>query len=289
MARLLSSLNAGCNRGLYAVLKFLSQCAAFVLLDVRALGRERIPRRGGCLVAPNHQSFLDPWLVGQAIPRRAFYLARADLLQAPLLGGLLSRLNTLPVARGSVAARHSLELVGETLRAGEAVVMFPEGTRSPDGNLQSLKRGVARLARETLVPVVPVFVTGTYRVWPRHARVPRLGWGGLGRLRSREARDAGGIRISFGTPLVVESGEELEAFNERLRAAYLALAAEAGAPLHAFAAPCSSQEPPSEPKMETSSQDGERNGRSPVAFAGHSLPRPPSRRPASPASCATLW
>lgn len=133
---------------------------------------DRVPATGACVLAVNHLSFLDPPFVGLCCDRRAYYLARDTLFENPLSGWLLRSWNVVPVKRngGELAG---LRTVLRLLEAGEAVVLFPEGTRSRDGQLQRARAGVGMIVARTRAPIVPVRVFGTDRAMPRGVSLPR--------------------------------------------------------------------------------------------------------------------
>jgi 1-acyl-sn-glycerol-3-phosphate acyltransferase len=128
--------------------------------------------RGGMMFVANHQSFLDPMLVGQAVPRSMSFLARSTLFEVPLFGRLISAVNAHPVKRGAADAQ-ALKTVIRLLRGGESVLMFPEGTRTRDGQLGRFKSGAAAIAIRCGVPVLPVAIEGAYDCWPRTRALPR--------------------------------------------------------------------------------------------------------------------
>lgn len=139
----------------------------------RVEGKENVPHEGAAIVACNHVSYLDPMTVGAAIaPRRMYYMAKGELFRVPLLSALLTRVGAFPVQRGT-ADRRALRTTLQLLKAGEMVLVFPEGTRSKDGTLQPPELGIAHLIAHARVPVVPVAVTGTHKVLPRDAFIPR--------------------------------------------------------------------------------------------------------------------
>jgi 1-acyl-sn-glycerol-3-phosphate acyltransferase len=151
-------------------------------LDV--VGRERVPADGGVIVAVNHVSYLDIPIVGCALARRADFLAKDELFKHPVVGWLFRRLGGVPIRRGAID-RAALDDVARRLAAGRVVVMYPEGTRSPDETLRDAKPGIGMLAVRTGAPVVPAYVAGTGEAWPSGAR-----W-----LRCRP------ITVVFGEPM----------------------------------------------------------------------------------------
>ena len=113
---------------------------AIVYLRLRCSGGERVPAEGGALVCSNHQSYLDPILVGVVFRRRMNYLARKTLFSSGPFGWLIAFLDAIPIDRDGFGIGGIKETL-RRLKRGEMVVVFPEGTRSPDGELQSLKPG----------------------------------------------------------------------------------------------------------------------------------------------------
>lgn len=133
-------------------------------------GSERVPLSGGCIVASNHASFLDPVAVGCGLMRRHVrFLARDTLFKSRLTGWWADRVGVVRIDRdkGDIAALRSALRV---LRRGGLICLFPEGTRTPDGKLQEAQGGVGFLMAKAGVPVVPVFVEGTFDALPRGAR-----------------------------------------------------------------------------------------------------------------------
>ena len=152
----------------YGILWILSRVVGRVFLHYRTRGVEHVPATGGVLLAANHASYADIPLLGCGVRRRLFYLGRANLFPSPLLGRILRSLGWIPLKTerwDRTAFRSAVEL----LKAGKAVVIFPEGTRTPDGMLQPGKPGIGRLVAEAQCPVVPVYLRGTYQVLPMGA------------------------------------------------------------------------------------------------------------------------
>jgi 1-acyl-sn-glycerol-3-phosphate acyltransferase len=143
----------------------------------RADGLEHLPRRGGVLLAPNHLSFADDLLVPLMLKgRRATILAKSDYWDHWYTRWFFQWSGCVPVYRtGGSASRAAIDAAVKALKDGRIVMMFPEGTRSPDGRLYRGKTGVARIALEAGVPVVPVGVVGTFELWPYTQRLPKPG------------------------------------------------------------------------------------------------------------------
>jgi len=148
----------------------------------RARGTERLAPGGGLLLI-NHQSFLDPTLVGLPLSRPVSFLARESLLRASVLGPFLRRVYVLPINR-EAAGTESLREAIRRMRHGFLVGIFPEGTRTPDGSLGEFKPGFVALVRRAGVPVYPVGVAGAFEALPK----------GVKFLRPRP------IRVVFGEP-----------------------------------------------------------------------------------------
>lgn len=139
----------------------------------RIEGREHEPAAGPFIAAGNHASALDPPLVGMALHRRASYMGKAELFAVPVLGPWLRSVGVFPVRRGEPdrqAIRRSLEVLAE----GGVLVMFPEGTRSPDGRLRPAEPGAAMIALRSGARVLPVAVVNSHRILPKTSRWPRF-------------------------------------------------------------------------------------------------------------------
>jgi len=143
-----------------------------VFYSLRVYGVDNITR-GGAIIAPNHASFFDPPIICAAWPEETHYLARKSLFDKPLLRGLISRLNAHPVT-GTAQDLNSIKVICELLNQHQKVVIFPEGERSDDGELTEIKTGIAMLAMRCHCPIIPAYIHGTYDVWPKQRRWPKL-------------------------------------------------------------------------------------------------------------------
>jgi 1-acyl-sn-glycerol-3-phosphate acyltransferase len=133
---------------------------------------ERVPQAGPVILASNHASFLDPPLVGCGLRRGINYLARESLFRFPVVGWVLRRWNSVPVDREGGGAR-GLKAILDRLLNGGPIILFPEGTRSRDGQLQPARSGIGLTVIKSGAPVIPVRVFGTFEAYGRHLRLPR--------------------------------------------------------------------------------------------------------------------
>jgi len=156
----------------YAACYQLSKFVADAFFDLRVYGQENIIEEGPALLAMNHQSFLDPPFAGICCQREIHYLARKTLFDVPVLGFFLRRINVIGVDRdGSDVA--ALKAVMRVLKAGGCTIVFPEGTRTPDGALQPAKPGAGFIIAKTLAPVIPMRIFGAFDAFPKGTKFPR--------------------------------------------------------------------------------------------------------------------
>ena len=148
------SLKRGVNPVVYWTLRSLLVPAFLIYLRMQRVGREHLPQDGPLLLAANHRSFLDPFLIGTCLRRPVYYFAKRELFEKRWQAWLLSALGAFPVDRGA-GDRAAMDTAREILRRGDCVVVFPEGTRIRTGPLAAPRRGIGRLALEAGVPVVP--------------------------------------------------------------------------------------------------------------------------------------
>jgi 1-acyl-sn-glycerol-3-phosphate acyltransferase len=172
----------GANLLVYLVVRAILQPFFHVYFRMVRIGREHIPAEGPVIVAANHRSFLDPFMIGTMARRPMYYITKQEAFRTRLGAWLLNALGAFPVRRGA-SDEDMVTTAKAILARGEIVLIFPEGTRTRPGSLGKPKRGVGRLALESGAPVVPVAVIGTEEV--------RRGW----RIRPRK------VRIRAGRPL----------------------------------------------------------------------------------------
>lgn len=159
---------------LYDLLWVLCRTLAVSVLGFRLGRAEPLPSSGGLLVLSSHQSHLDPLLLGLATQRRLSSLARSSLFRFGPFGRVITALDAIPINREASTVQ-AMKMVISRLRNGAAVIVFPEGTRTANGQLGEIKSGFAILAKRSRVPIVPVAIVGAYECWPRSRLLPRPG------------------------------------------------------------------------------------------------------------------
>jgi 1-acyl-sn-glycerol-3-phosphate acyltransferase len=144
---------------------WLSATAMTLGFSLRTEGYQHIPPQGPVLLIANHQSYIDPILVGLAVRRHPVFLARQSLFRHRPLAWLMRSLHAVPVNQEGFA-REGLKKVFEQLRAGRAVAIFPEGERTADGRMSPLRPGIHLLIKRMEMPIVPIGISGAYDAWP---------------------------------------------------------------------------------------------------------------------------
>ncbi|MDD3725781.1 MAG: lysophospholipid acyltransferase family protein [Candidatus Ratteibacteria bacterium] len=161
------------DRTLYFCARFLGFFLLKLLFRLEVIGRENLKEIGSsCIIASNHQSYLDPIVLGYAFPRRLIYFAKKDIFSVPILSFLIRHLGAIPVDReelSSMTMRKGVRIIKE----GNWFVIFPEGTRSRTRELLEPKEGIGFLHYKTGAPIVPVFISGSGRALPVGAKFIR--------------------------------------------------------------------------------------------------------------------
>ena len=155
---------------LYRISRSLAKTVAIVAFKFRAFGQENIIEEGPAIMAANHQSYLDPPLIGVTCKNELHYLARKTLFDYPIFGQYISRVNAFPVdvSKGDVAA---LRATINLLKAGHRTLIFPEGTRSLNGEIQKARPGIGIVIAKSLAPVVPFRIFGSFDAWPKGGKI----------------------------------------------------------------------------------------------------------------------
>ena len=179
--------------------KYMEQVAA-TFSKVHVTGLENIPAEGGAVLVCNHLSYFDAVALTAALEgskRDVMVLAKAELFRHRVLGSVLRRVGVIPVERGTIHASEALREAVNSLKHGELVALFPEGTIPRDGQLLSFKTGAVRMALEAGVPIIPMAMVGTDHVIASNLkRVKRTLW--------RRYVDQASIRLAIGEPLILE-------------------------------------------------------------------------------------
>ncbi|MBI3393353.1 MAG: 1-acyl-sn-glycerol-3-phosphate acyltransferase [Nitrospirae bacterium] len=189
----------------YRFVRTVIRLAAAVLFRIRVRGQENIPDSGGAIIAANHASYLDPPIVGGSIRRQLRYMAAEELFRIPVFGPLIRSVGSFPVKRGE-DDRSALREAVRQLKRGHLLLVFPEGTRSVDGELGEGKAGIGFIALHAGVPVIPAFVRGAREALPR------------GRWWVKPVR----VTVRFGPPIAPPEGPVPR--GEAARQAYQAVA-----------------------------------------------------------------
>lgn len=186
----------------YAFFQYFFRFIFYVFFRTRVYGRENIPREGAVILAANHASNADPPLMASLIERPVSYMAKIELFENPIFGGIIRRCHAFPVKRGA-SDRGAIKTAVQVLKEGRILGLFPEGTRSKTGALQKPEAGVALIAAMTGAPVVPVAILNSHRIFANGGILPAL-------------------RIMYGPPIAFhgdrKSKESLDAFSDELMA-----------------------------------------------------------------------
>lgn len=176
----------------YRLVQLLASLIFFILGGLRASGRENVPKGGGAILVSNHLSHLDVFALGLTMPRPLNYVARSTLF-VPVLGPFIRSVGGFPIQREGMGASGVKETI-RRVRGGGIALLFPEGTRSPDGEVGELKPGIAAVVGRLRVPIIPAAVAGTFEMLPRSSRLPR----------------PHPIRVHYGPPITPEQLDGLD-------------------------------------------------------------------------------
>jgi 1-acyl-sn-glycerol-3-phosphate acyltransferase len=154
----------------YRFVQYLTATLAAATIRWRATGRSHVPESGGVLLVSNHLSYLDVFFLGIPLRRPLNYVARSTLF-VPVLASLMRSVGGFPIDREGIGVSGLKETL-RRLRDGGIVTLFPEGTRSRDGQLGPIKPGIAVLVTRARVPIVPAGLAGTFEIWPRSRPLP---------------------------------------------------------------------------------------------------------------------
>lgn len=200
----------------YFTIYHLTRFVARIFFRFRVIHPERVIQEGAVILAMNHESYFDPPFAGIGCRRAIYFLARKSLLDVPLLGWLLPKLNVIPVDQDG-GDRSALKAIIRILRDEQGTLVFPEGSRTLDGNLQPPQPGIGFVIAKTLAPVVPMRIFGAHRALPR----------GGGKLRFCPITIVVGEPLRFTAADVVGHGREVyQHLSQRVMDAIAALKLE---------------------------------------------------------------
>ena len=177
----------------YSATRFFMGCLLKGYNRARVEGQEHLPSEGPVVLAANHMSLLDIPLIAMSTRRHISFVARRSLAHSRPMAFLLDQCGAVLVDRGAADRRALSEMIAH-LEAGDALAVFPEGTRSTDGHIGPFLAGALVAARRASAPIVPIGIQGTFEVWPRGARLPR----------------ANRVSLCFGAPIGAREPEALE-------------------------------------------------------------------------------
>ena len=130
-----------------------------ILFRIKVSGKENIPKTGGFILASNHQSYLDPPVVGSWAPRPVYFMTKAELFVNKILGWYLINTNAIPVRRGEMD-RQAIRAILDVISSGCGITIFPEGTRSTSGQFLEPKAGIGMIAKKAQCQIIPTYVSG---------------------------------------------------------------------------------------------------------------------------------
>ena len=185
---------------LYSIIRFFLDVVFKLLFRCEILGRENVPAEGGLIIAANHQSNWDPPLAATFATRPVSYMAKQELFDVPVFGSIIRSMYAFPVKRGA-ADRNAIKTALQVLAQKKCLGLFPEGTRSKDGEIHKPEAGIALIAAKAKVPVVPTALIGTDKMFGKAVFFPKL-------------------RVIYGEPLLftgdIKDKESLQAFSQEI-------------------------------------------------------------------------
>ena len=185
----------------YRYAQVVAQILTKLLFNLKVEGRQNIPAHGGALIVSNHQSNLDPVVLSAFLNRPVNFVCKSELFRNPLAGWVIRRLNGFPIRQGKGDIDAVKEMI-HRLREGHVLNIYPEGSRTPDGEIHEFQRGVGLIVRRANVPVIPAAIVGAFDAWPIHRSIWRMK----------------PVHVRFGPPLNLtglQTDEEITAAIER--------------------------------------------------------------------------
>ena len=188
----------------YKIIRLICYLIIHLFWSMKIEGEENINHEGPLILAANHVSYLDPVVLGVAFKRKIYFIAKKEIFEVPILAFLGRSLDVIPVDRKKLnpaSIKKSLSL----LETGHVLGIFPEGTRSSNGELLDLNAGLIKIALKANSPIIPVGLKGTFDIYPSHAKIPLF-------LKRKT------IYIRFGKPIYLDNnrGKDIEYKKETL-------------------------------------------------------------------------
>lgn len=197
------------QRCVYDFARVICRLWLLIFFQLRVHGMKNVPLEDGMLICANHQSNLDPIVTGCAFPRRTNYLAKHTLFEIWWLAWFLGQVDTIPIDRDGMGVSGMKETL-RRLRRNESVLIFPEGSRTSDGQLQPFMSGFVALAKRVDLPMLPVGIDGPFECWPAGSKFPKMGF----------------IHVVFGPPIQpheiggLDDQQITQLLQERIRACF---------------------------------------------------------------------
>ncbi len=199
-------------RGWYLFGYTLSKIILRVFFRMRVIHPERLLEEGGVIYAANHASYLDPPIIGSSCRRPIYYLARKTLMKWPILGPIFPSLNVVPVDQER-ADMSALKTIIKLVREGHRTIIFPEGSRTDNGELQPAQPGLGLVVSKTRAPVVPMRIFGSFEAFPR----------GASRVKLARITVVVGEPMFFNDSDLADGRDSYQKVSERVMAAIAAL------------------------------------------------------------------
>jgi 1-acyl-sn-glycerol-3-phosphate acyltransferase len=204
----------------YGLGQGLLRLLAICLFDLKAYGLQNVPKRGGVLIVSNHQSYLDPGVLGVKIKRPMSFMAKSELFVNKFFSGMITAVNAYPVRQGDGDVGAVRETINR-LQEGHVLVMFPEGGRTEDGEIDKMEGGMGLIVRRAgpAVKVVPAAIYGAYQAWPRQSILPH----------------PSPVRVKYGPALDIShlrASEIVKILDKEIHRLFEELRAQAKKPVH---------------------------------------------------------
>lgn len=175
----------------YKIVRYIGCVLSFLFFPIRIKGENILNKKGSLILAANHVSYMDPVVLGIATKRQIHFMAKKEIFKVPILGFIIRCLGAIPIDREK-ATPESIKRAFSILRDGRVLGIFPEGTRSLNGEILELNAGLIKIALKTSAPIIPIGINGTFEIYPSNSKYPKI--------HKRKK-----IYINFGKPIYLDS------------------------------------------------------------------------------------